>query len=108
MIFSKAFDATLKEFGLTGKSIAISAGLREATISNFRNGSYIRTDNLEKMINALPPDARQYLFLKAFVGELNPEGIATLLGLLGGRLKETQPETDIPEVSVISRSPASV
>jgi DNA-binding Xre family transcriptional regulator len=108
MNFSKAFDLTLKEFGLQGKTIAQNAGVREATVSNFRNGSEIRTDNLEKLIEALPPEAKQYLFLKVFVGDLNPQGIATMLSLLAGRLKETQQDSNNPEVSVISRSPVSV
>jgi transcriptional regulator with XRE-family HTH domain len=108
MNFSAAFDLTLKEFGLTGKSIATKAGLREATVSNFRNGGDIRKESLEKLIEALPADAKQYLFLKVFVGDLNPQGIATLLSLLAGRLKDVDTETqDNIEGSVISRSPVS-
>lgn len=107
MDFSKAFDLTLKEFGLTGKAVAIDAGLREATVSNFRNGSDIRTDSLEKLIKALPPDAKQFLFLKIFVDDLNPPAIATMLGLLAGRLKESQGAPDYIEKSVIPQSPVS-
>lgn len=107
MDFSKAFDLTLKEFGLTGKAVAINAGLREATVSNFRNGSDIRTDSLEKLIKALPPDAKQFLFLKVFVDDLNPPAIATMLGLLAGRLKESQSASDYIEKSVIPQSPVS-
>lgn len=102
MNFSKAFDLTLKEFGLTGKAVAISAGVREATVSNFRNGSDIRTDSLEKLIKALPPDAKQFLFLKVFVDDLNPSAIATMLGLLAGRLKETQGSENHMTSSVVS------
>lgn len=108
MDFSKAFDLTLKEFGLTGKAVAIDAGLREATVSNFRNGSDIRTDSLEKLIKALPADAKQFLFLKVFVDDLNPPAIATMLGLLAGRLKESQSDPDYIEKSVIPQSPVSV
>lgn len=108
MDFSKAFDLTLKEFGLTGKAVAIDAGVREATVSNFRNGSEIRTDSLEKLIKALPPDAKQFLFLKVFVDDLNPPAIATMLGLLAGRLKETQSSEDHIETSVVSPSLTSV
>ncbi|MDV3351449.1 helix-turn-helix transcriptional regulator [Leptothoe sp. ISB3NOV94-8A] len=108
MNFSEAFDLTLKEFGLTGKSLAISTGLREATVSNFRNGSDIRSDNLEKLLSALPPEAKQFLFLKVFVDDLNPDGIATMLGLLAGRLKETQSSPEYIEKSVIPQSPVSV
>ncbi|ESA36032.1 hypothetical protein N836_09115 [Leptolyngbya sp. Heron Island J] len=104
MNFSKAFDLTLKEFGLTGKSLAISTGLREATVSNFRNGSDIRSDNLEKLIGALPPEAKQFLFLKVFVDDLTPEAIATMLGLLASRLKETQSSEDHMDSSVVSPS----
>ncbi|MEN8444086.1 MAG: helix-turn-helix transcriptional regulator [Cyanobacteria bacterium J06555_13] len=108
MDFSNAFDLTLKEFGLTGKAVAINAGLREATVSNFRNGSDIRTDSLEKLIKALPPEAKQFLFLKVFVDDLNPPAIATMLGLLAGRLKESQRDPDYIDKSVISQSPVSV
>ena len=107
MNFSEAFDLTLKEFGLTGKSLAISTGLREATVSNFRNGSDIRSDNLEKLLGALPPEAKQFLFLKVFVDDLNPEGIATMLSLLAGRLKETQSSAEHNQTSVIPQSPVS-
>ncbi|EKU97124.1 hypothetical protein Lepto7375DRAFT_0998 [Leptolyngbya sp. PCC 7375] len=107
MNFSKAFDLTLKEFGLTGKAVAVNAGVREATVSNFRNGSDIRTDSLEKLIKALPPDAKQFLFLKVFVDDLNPPAIATMLGLLAGRLKETQGVPEHSQESVISQSPIS-
>lgn len=108
MDFSNAFDLTLKEFSLTGKAVAIDAGLREATVSNFRNGSDIRTDSLEKLIKALPPEAKQFLFLKVFVDDLNPPAIATMLGLLAGRLKESQRDPDYIDKSVISQSPVSV
>lgn len=108
MDFSKAFDLTLKEFGLTGKAVASNAGLREATVSNFRNGSDIRTDSLEKLIKALPPDAKQFLFLKIFVDDLNPHVIATMLGLLAGRLKESQGDKEYIEKPVIPQSPVSV
>lgn len=107
MDFSNAFDLTLKEFGLTGKAVAIDAGVREATVSNFRNGSEIRTDSLEKLIKALPPDAKQFLFLKVFVDDLNPQAIATMLGLLAGRLKESQGDPDYTKKSVIPQSPMS-
>lgn len=108
MNFSNAFDLTLRKFGLTGKSLAISTGLREATVSNFRNGSDIRSDNLEKLIGALPPEAKQFLFLKVFVDDLNPDAIATMLGLLASRLKETQGSEAIAENSVISTTLTSV
>ena len=107
MNFSEAFDLTLKEFGLTGKSLAISTGLREATVSNFRNGSDIRSDNLEKLLGALPPEAKQFLFLKVFVDDLTPDGIATMLSLLAGRLKETQGSAEHNQKSVIPQSPVS-
>ncbi len=102
MNFSNAFDLTLKEFRLTGKSLAISTGLREATVSNFRNGSDIRSDNLEKLIGALPPEAKQFLFLKVFVDDLNADGIATMLSLLADRLKETQDSKGHMKNSVVS------
>lgn len=108
MNFSNAFDLTLKKFGVTGKSIAISTGLREATVSNFRHGSDIRSDNLEKLIEALPAEAKEFLFLKVFVDDLTTEGIATMLMLLASRLKETESSVKHTETSVIPQSPMSV
>ena len=107
MNFSNAFDLTLKQFSITGKALATEAGLREATVSTFRNGGEIRKANLEKLLQALPPEAKQFLFLNLLTDDLNSQGIASLLGMLSTRLKESQSNEEHTSDSVISRSPVS-
>ena len=89
MKFSEAFNLTLEEFGITGKEVAKNAGVREATVSDFRRGNReIQTGNLEKLIGALPMDAKQFLFLKLLVGGMNVQGMATLLSAIACQLKD--------------------
>ena len=63
MRFSDAFRETMFRYALTGKEIADRSGVSERQISRFRNGENLRTDSLEKLIQALPPDAREYMML---------------------------------------------
>jgi transcriptional regulator with XRE-family HTH domain len=92
MKFCEALDHTLREFNITGKKIALESGLREATISDYRNGkSPILSDNLERIITALEPDARQYFFMNCLVGELDNRAIATLLYALSQRMEKQSP-----------------
>lgn len=60
--FSEAFKETMFRFDLTGAEIAERSGLTTAQISQFRNGRNIRIDNLERILAALPLNAREYLF----------------------------------------------
>lgn len=93
MKFSEAFNQTLVEFNLSAKDIAQEAGIREATLSEYRNGKrQIHTDNLERLIQALPPDAKQYLFCKILIGEMDQGGIATLLNAIAHHLREDNPQ----------------
>jgi transcriptional regulator with XRE-family HTH domain len=48
-------------FNLKGADIAERSGLTTAQISQFRNGQNIRVDNLERILAALPEEARSYL-----------------------------------------------
>ena len=61
MKFSDAFRETLHRHKLTGADIARDAGLTDAKISNFRNGSNLRIDTLERILAALPPKSREYM-----------------------------------------------
>ena len=60
MKFADAFRETLFRFGLTGRDLASQSGLTVQQISKFRNGAEIRTDTLERLIEALTPEAREY------------------------------------------------
>ena len=98
MKFSEAFNLTLEEFGITGKEVAQRAGVREATVSDFRRGNReIQTGNLEKLIGALPTDAKQFLFLKLLVGGMNAQGIATLLSAIAHQIKNDNNSLDSAE-----------
>ena len=48
-------------YNLTGKNLAERSGLTTMQISKFRNGGELRTDSLEKLLEALPPEAREYM-----------------------------------------------
>ncbi|TFI50807.1 hypothetical protein BLD44_029465 [Mastigocladus laminosus UU774] len=66
--FCKALNDTMTAYGIKGAWLAQKTGLTEQTISNFRVGrNQIKSDSLEKLISALPPDARDYFFQ-----QLNP------------------------------------
>lgn len=89
MKFSDSFDDTLKRFKITAKDLASKSGVAESSISRFRRGEReIQSDSLERLISALPQDAKQYLFCQLFVGEMDKQGIATLLNAIAHYLKE--------------------
>lgn len=88
MKFSEALNQTLEEFHLSGKLLAQEAGVREATLSEYRRSKReIHTDNLERLITALPPEAKQYLFVKLLIGELDKRGISVLLNAIAHHIK---------------------
>lgn len=63
MRLSEAFKETMFRFGLNGNALADKSGLTPSQISNFRNGSInLRTDSLEKLLDAMPYEARVYFF----------------------------------------------
>lgn len=97
MKFSDSFDDTLKQFKITAKDLAGKSGVAESSISRFRRGEReIQSDSLERLIGALPQDAKQYLFCKLFVGEMDKQGIATLLSAIATHLKTEQSQTPHP------------
>lgn len=63
MNFNKAFDSTLKEFGISAKQLAEQSGVAPQSISEFRRGKKtIQTDSLEKLLECLSFEARVYFF----------------------------------------------
>jgi len=60
---SEAFKETLFRFDLKGKELATKSGLTETQVSDFRNGKNLRSDSLDKLIGALPREAREYMLL---------------------------------------------
>lgn len=63
MKFSEAFKETMYRFNLKGADIAERSGLTTAQISLFRNGQNIRIDNLERILKAMPQEAKEYMLL---------------------------------------------
>ena len=63
MRFSEAFRETLFRFNLKGADLAERSGLTPTQISKFRNGENLRIDSVERILAALPEDAREYMLL---------------------------------------------
>lgn len=63
MRFSEAFSETLFRFGLKQNEIAEKSGLTPTQVGSFRKGQNLRSDSLERILAALPQDAREYMLL---------------------------------------------
>jgi transcriptional regulator with XRE-family HTH domain len=63
MKFSEAFRETLFRFDIRGDELAAASGVTATQISKFRNGGNLRIDSVEKLLDALPDEARSYLLL---------------------------------------------
>jgi DNA-binding Xre family transcriptional regulator len=74
MNLSEALDATMQEFNLTGKWLSDKTGLSEQTVSTCRSGERIRSDSLERILKALPPQAKAFFSNKFFMTETNNNG----------------------------------
>lgn len=100
---SKAFDQTLKDFGITAKWLSEQSGVSEKLISLFRNDRQrVYSDSLEKLLEALPAEARRYFFelvcgygvyscraeksILDLVEDMNPIELAELLNAVADKL----------------------
>lgn len=63
MKFAEAFRETMFRFGLTGNEIAERSGLTPTQISKFRKGENLRIDSVERILEALPEEAKEYMML---------------------------------------------
>lgn len=63
MKFSEAFRETMFRFDLKGAEIAARSGLTPTQVSKFRNGENLRIDSVERILAALPAEAREYMML---------------------------------------------
>ena len=65
MKLSKAFDKTLKNFGINARRLSEQSGVSEKMISLFRNDRQrIYSDSFEKLLDALPIEARLYFLIQ--------------------------------------------
>lgn len=63
MKFSEALNRTLNGYGISAKWLSEQSGVSMQMISNFRNGKQrVYSNSLEAMIEALPVQARRYLY----------------------------------------------
>jgi transcriptional regulator with XRE-family HTH domain len=63
MKFSDAFRETLFRFNIKGADLAEKSGLTPTQVSKFRNGENLRIDSVERILEALPDEAREYMLL---------------------------------------------
>ena len=99
MNLNKAFDRTLKDFGITAKWLSGKSGVAPQTISDFRRGKKaIHTDNLEKLLKFLPIEAQAHFFSLSIGGNLTSEKIMLSLGKDWKSLISTASPGDIEEI----------
>ena len=71
-----SFFKALKIGGLTAKEISERSGVRQASISSFRNGGDIYSSILQKLLDALPDGVyQQYLLLLSEKESLKKNGL---------------------------------
>ena len=71
MNISQAFDKTLKNFGINARRLSEQSGVSEKMISLFRNERQrIYSDSFEKLLDALPLEARLYFLIQLSEGKL--------------------------------------
>jgi transcriptional regulator with XRE-family HTH domain len=89
MKFCEAFDTTLSHYNLSAKEIAEASGMRPATISEYRRGlREIHTNNLERLIQALPPEAQEHFFMSCLIGEMSTSTMATMLHMIAAKMRQ--------------------
>lgn len=69
MDFYVAFNETLRRFDLNAVDLANERGLSMQRISQFKNGFNIRIDTLQKLLNAMPPEAKRHMLSLVADGE---------------------------------------
>ena len=89
--FVQAFNETLLYFKITAKDMSARSGVRESTISEFRTGkSEARISTLEALVNALPDEARNYMFFKALLTKISNRDVRNFLQVIALTIKDTE------------------
>ena len=87
MKYQDALNETLKKFHLSSREVANKAGIDEANFSLFKNGKKdLNLQTWERLMDALPDDAKQYIYLKILIGDLDNRGISMMLNAISYRL----------------------
>lgn len=108
--FCKALFETINEYGITNQWLADKSGLTTQTISNYKLGkSSIRDNSLEKIIEALPPNAQEYYFdrlyprsktLRSLILKSNDREKAEVLDLISKSLMSGITEEEKIQIAV--------
>jgi DNA-binding Xre family transcriptional regulator len=64
MKFSEALGATMVELNITGTSLSETSGIATSRLSRFLNGTAIKSDGLDALLDSLDDDVFQYLMTK--------------------------------------------
>ena len=95
---NSAFHKTLQRYGITNVWLSQESGVNDKMISRFRNGkTTIQTDTLQKLLDALPHEARSYYFsqlmgssfvpnLELLAENLSSDDLHNLFDLLADRV----------------------
>lgn len=62
MEYRDALRITMTVHRIKGKDLALSSGVSPSQISAYRNGSDLNISSFQAVINAMPPEARQYFY----------------------------------------------
>jgi DNA-binding Xre family transcriptional regulator len=108
-----SFDKTLSRFGINATWLSRESGVNAQMISRFRNDKEIQTDTLEKLLEPLPMEVKEYFFalllgqqvkakveqdrkvdLEKLVDELDSDELAGLIYLISGRLVKRKKATE--------------
>jgi predicted transcriptional regulator len=64
MLPHEAFEAVIDKYEITQQELANLSGVDKGVISRFINGvSDMKTSNLQKLVKALPPQARAHYYM---------------------------------------------
>ena len=107
MHYREAFNQTLKKFGIPAKSLALSSGVQECQISQFRKGKDLMAETLFSLIAALPTEAKIYYFscingesmldavdLRSLISSMSVDRKSEVLTLIANSLVENQTKTE--------------
>jgi len=120
MDWNKAFDKTLRTYGVSAKWLSEQTGLSQQTISYFRKGRQpMTTENLGKLLMKLSTEAREYYFslvlgasvpkrslsfeeeIEELIDKADHAQIAILLSMLSAKFSSLSSSKDLSQEKVL-------
>jgi DNA-binding Xre family transcriptional regulator len=106
MDIGSCFDKTLNKFGISGAWLSQQSGVNPQMISRFRNDKEVQTDTLEKLLEPLPVEAKEYFFtlllgskfrvnLEILVDTLSSDELHDLFDLAARRITKRSRQLEI-------------